>query len=479
VAEAFDVFAAAREVPDRLALVEPARSWSYAELAQLCARALGWLERQGVVVDGSHADPAPVAVLALPTPAQLGMTFALMASQIPVLPLHPRLTHAERTVLLAKARARLCVDDGWLDDPSAALEHHPAPSSLAHDREAPLALVQTSGSTQGPRLALLSERAFRASALASAANLGWHSSDRWLLALPFAHVGGLSILTRCLAARSTLALAALAADGGSLSNAERLSQSLHTLEVSLVSLVPTQLEQLLALAEWQPPKSLRAILLGGAAANAATLERAWQRGLPVLPTYGMTEACSQICTRSPLNARTQGGVGRPLPGIELRVVEGEIQLRGDVLFSGYLDDGEPQAPCSWFCTGDLGHLDSDGCLHVLGRMSDQIITGGENVNPVEVEQALEATVAPRRLCVFGQYDALWGEQVAVAIEGPVDHDLVQHLARVSEQCLASFKRPRQFAFVERLPELASGKLARRALKDSRALRMTRIDYTNT
>jgi len=473
--DTFDVFAAAREVPDRVALVEPDRTWSYQELAELSARALGWLEQHGGLAPSAHPDPSPIAITALPTPAQLGMTFALMAAQIPVLPLHPRLTEAERAPLLAKARVRLCVDDRWLHDQPPAFERRPVPNFPARDGEAPLCLVQTSGSAAGPRLALLSERAFQASARASAANLGWTSSDRWLLALPFAHVGGLSILTRCLAARSTLALSFSGNSERVLSNAARLGESLHLLEVSLVSLVPTQLEQLLALPAWQPPRSLRAILLGGAAASEQTLERAWQRGLPVLPTYGMTETCSQICTRSLESARTQGGVGHPLPGIELCVVDGEIQVRGEVLFSGYLDDGEPQAKTDWFATGDLGHLDSEGCLHVLGRLSDRIITGGENVNPVEVEQALEALVAPRRLCVFGQHDRLWGEQVVVAIEGPVDNDLVQRLARVSQQCLASFKRPRRVAFVERLPELASGKLARRALKDSRTLQTRPID----
>lgn len=474
MAEAFDVFAAAREVPDRVALVEPARTWSYHELAALSARALGWLEQRGVRVDGPQTDTSPIAVLALPTPAQLGMTFALMAAQVPFLPLHPRLTQAERAPLLAKARVRLYVDDSWLRDPPE-LERRPPANSSARDRELPLALVQTSGSTQGPRLALLSERAVRASAVASALNLGWNPTDRWLLALPFAHVGGLSILTRCLAARSTLALSSPSAAERRASNAFCLGESLHALEVSLLSLVPTQLEQLLALPGWQPPRSLRAILLGGAAASEQLLERAWQRGLPVLPTYGMTETCSQICTRSLTGARTEGGVGRPLSGIELRVVEGEIQVRGDVLFSGYLDEDGARAPSTWFTTGDLGQIDSAGCLHVLGRLSDRIITGGENVNPLEVEGALEAVVAPRRLCVFGQHDTLWGEQVVVAIEGPVDNDLVQRLARVSEQCLASFKRPRSVAFVERLPELASGKIARRTLKDSRTLRTAPIE----
>ncbi|HEY6727106.1 MAG TPA: AMP-binding protein [Polyangiaceae bacterium] len=466
----FDVFAAARQAPERLALAEPERHWTYAEMAALSARALGWLQAHGVALAAGAAESA-VAVLAEPTPHQIAMTFALLAAGVPCLPVHPRLTESERSALLARAQSPLYVDTTWQHAPVVA----PAATTLRHSHgpEAPLALVQTSGTTAGPRLACLSRRAFQASAAASAAHLGWTPNDRWLLALPFAHIGGLSILTRCLAARSAIALPlpTLAPRGGPGQNAARVAESLARLEVSLLSLVPTQLEQLLELRGWSAPSTLRAVLVGGAAASVATLERARARGLPVLASYGMTETCSQICTQALRADPPEAGVGHPLPGVEVEIVDGEIYARGSMLFSGYWGEAEVYGPSTWFATSDLGHIDAAGCLHVLGRLADRIISGGENVNPLEVEQVLAPAVAPRRLCVFGRDDALWGEQVAVAIEGAADPTLIDRLLLAS-QALAAFKRPRAVTFVEQLPELASGKLLRRTLKDSSSLALT-------
>jgi len=485
VPEAFDVFAAAREVPQQIALVEPSRSWSYAELAQHSARALGWLRTRGLVLE-PDGPVDPVAVLAAPTPHQIAMTFALMAAGVPCLPVHPRLTEPERSALVAQAGATLYVDAGWQNAPASTREPAEAPGTPADATAglavgaAPLALVQTSGTSVGPRLAVLSERAFLASAQASAAHLGWQPGDRWLLALPFAHIGGLSILTRCLAARSTIALAASPGRGAAArGSAALLGESLEALEVSLLSLVPTQLEQLLELAPeaWRAPR-LRAVLVGGAAATSSMLERARARGLPVLPTYGMTETCSQICTRSVTPEPEDDGVGRPLAGVEVAIVAGEIHVRGAVLFSGYWGESQRYTPATWFATGDLGHVDPNGRLHVLGRLSDRIISGGENVNPLEVEQVLGPALAPRRVCVFGRDDPLWGEQVAIAIEGPVDPELVERIAHVSRTCLAPFKRPRLVTFVEQLPELGSGKILRRALRESAALTLSPIGYTS-
>lgn len=468
----FDIFAAARDAPERLALVQPGRAWSYADLAALCQRALGWLRAQGLEPGSAVTDV--VAVLADPTPHQVAMTFALMAAGVPCLPVHPRLTEPERTALVGHARAALFVDDSWHHAPAVPIE--PAAPKL-HQRtaDALLALVQTSGTTAGPRLAKLSQRAFGASAAAHAAHLGWTPDDRWLLALPFAHIGGLSILTRCLAARSTVALPGPAPRTGSGQSAALVADSMSGLGVSLLSLVPTQLEQLLELDRWRVPSSLRAVLVGGAAANEATLASARARGLPVLPTYGMTETCSQICTRSAAAEAEHGGVGQPLAGVELTLVNDEIHVRGDILFSGYWGEPETYDPSTWFATGDLGHIDAHGCLHVLGRLADRIISGGENVNPLEVEQVLASAVAPRRLCVFGRDDRHWGEQVAVAIEGAADPVLVERITLAS-RALASFKRPRLVAFVEHLPERTSGKVLRRVLKESRSLTLIPVAY---
>ena len=246
---------------------------------------------------------------------------------------------------------------------------------------------------------VLSRRAFVASAHASALNLGWAREDRWLTYLPLAHVGGLSVLTRCLLARST---AVLAPGRG----ARQLAAAVERHRITLLSLVPSLLERLLALEpRWLLPDRVRAILVGGAALPDRLRYEAAARSWPVLATYGLTEACSQVTVqRYGGPGPREPGAGAALPGTEIRIVDGSIHIRGPTLFSGYLPR-DPQAdpsPAGWFDTGDLGTVDSAGRLSVLGRRDDMIVTGGENVSPSEVEAALLACPGVAAACVFAR-----------------------------------------------------------------------------
>ncbi|MBW2464295.1 MAG: AMP-binding protein, partial [Deltaproteobacteria bacterium] len=291
--------------------------------------------------------------------------FAAIDARIPFAPLHPRAAPDE----LAGMRAVL----SSLPDPSEASD------------EIPLAYVFTSGTTGTPQGAMLSRRAFIASARASADNLAYGPGDRWLLGMPLSHVGGLSILTRTLMAGAT----AVVTPEGPMSAAD-VVRRMADADVTHASFVPAMLTRVLS-AGFEAPAGLRAVLIGGAPAGSALLADARQAGWPVLPTYGSTETCSQVATRAPGDVLdTEGRIGRPLPGVQVRIVDGEIYVRGPVLFDGYVgavsslrrrvfdDDG-------YFPTGDLGELDDDGVLWVRGRRTDLIITGGENVFPAGVE----------------------------------------------------------------------------------------------
>ncbi len=341
---------------------------------------------------------------------------AAIAARLPVVLVHPRWTERER---------------------HAALDDLPElpPASV---------VVFTSGSTGRPRGAVLSQRALMASAQASAENLGWRADDRWLLSLSPAHVGGLSILTRCLLARRPVVL-------GSGDVVDTLGRA----RVTLVSWVPAQLARLLDTHPgWRAPPHLRAALLGGAPTPAALRVRARERGLRVLSSYGLTEACSQVTTeREPGDSS-----GPPLPGIEVRIREGRIQVRGPTLLSGYVDGGSPVAADGWLTTSDLGRFDASGNLHVLGRADDVIVSGGENVHPLEVEAVLEADPLVREACVFGIEDATWGQRVAAALvlAPGADPDAIVMRAE-----LAPFKRPRQLFVLDALAHTDSGKLDRR------------------
>ena len=318
--------------------------------------------------------------------------------------------------------------------------------------------MYTSGTTGQARGAVLTRSALLASAQASAANMGWQPDDCWLLAMPIARVGGLSILTRCLIARRAVALAPSF-------DAALVPAWIEQWRTTLASMVPTMLALVFErFPDWRPPPFLRAIQVGGAEAPPRLLKEAAKRKVPVVLTYGCTETCSQVVV-TPYEQRfnpAPGGAGRPLPGAEVRVVDGRIEVRGPMRMAGYLG-AEPLAADDWFDTGDVGMFDAHGCLHVRARRADLIVSGGENVYPAEVERVLEACHGIRAAAVFGVPDETWGQIVAAAFVAdgtpPTDEELVAFL----DHHLARHKRPRRIAFVSQLPQTGAGKLDRAAL----------------
>ncbi|MET0414208.1 MAG: AMP-binding protein [Polyangiaceae bacterium] len=457
------VFEAAREAPQKPAIVLEGRVVNHAELAERVRARLPAL--------APLRDRPPhsfVSVAAPSTLASLELIHALMANEVPFLPLHERLTASERAALLERLGPAFHIDG---DDERTELTPLLGVQSLpgaADGPEAPLALIMTSGTTGAPRAALLSRRAFHASARASADNLGWRADDRWLLCLPLAHIGGLSVVTRCLLARKPLVLAD---SWQHASSGEALLGALVDGRATLVSVVPTQLSRLLQLVPTAEPlpAPLRAILTGGAATPASLLAECSARGWPVLTSYGSSEACSQIATQSPGESPLAGGCGRPLAAVSVRIdPEGRIQLKGPTLFSGYHPGAaDPFETDGWLRTQDLGRFDADGVLHVLGRADEVIISGGENVAPWEVERALESCPGVRQACVFGVVDERWGQAVAAALLlEPGTREAT--LARVREHVrreLAGYKAPRVVVFDPSLPREDSGKLFKRRIRD--------------
>ena len=422
------ILAAAGEEPDRVAVVDGARAWTFAEVAVLARRRIEGLARE-------VREAVPYPLVGSNTLDVIVTLYALLELRIPALLVHPQLTAVERTRLAAAA-----LSAGRVANPGAAV------------------IIHTSGTGGEPRGAVLTRAALAASAQASAANLGWETGDRWLLCMPIARVGGLSILTRSLAARRTVVLAPAF-------DAERFPEWVAGHEVTLASVVPTMLARVLeANPGWTAPPHLRALLLGGATAAPKLLARAAAHGVPVVVTYGMTETCSSVAATPYAGRRATAdwGAGLALPGIALRVRDGRIEVRGPVLMAGYWNEA-PLAPDDWFDTGDLGEIDARGCVHVHARRADLIVTGGENAYPAEVERALEAFPGIAAAGVFGVPDETWGHTVAAVLVAertpPPDAALIDYLTRQ----LAPHKRPRHVCYVERLPVAPTGKLDRRAL----------------
>jgi o-succinylbenzoate---CoA ligase len=429
MSDLLSIRAAAAEAGAAPALGCAGRTFTFGQLAALVEAELPGLAR--ACVDGR-----PHPLVAANTLATVVTLLALLELRVPALLIHPRLTAVERDALLAET-AR----GGGVPPADAA------------------AIIHTSGTTGAARGAVLTRSALLASAAASAANLGWNDDDCWLMCMPLARVGGLSILTRSLAARRRVALA----DGFDAAGFPAL---IERERVTLASLVPTMLARVLdAHPGWTPPARLRAVLVGGAAAAPRLLARAAERGLPIILTYGLTETCSQVVA-TPYADRFAPfgcGAGRPLPGAMVRVVDGRIEVRGPMLMAGYWN-APPLAPDAWFDTGDLGAFDAGGFLHLHARRADLIVTGGENVYPAEVEAVLERCPGVAAAAVFGVPDETWGQTVAALLVAdrsqPPDDSALAHWI---EARLAPHKRPRQIAFVPRLPQTAAGKLDRGAL----------------
>jgi o-succinylbenzoate---CoA ligase len=420
------VIRAAAMRPDRLAVVDDHERLTYAELEAQARRAAGALAQRGIS-QGDHV------ALALPAGAQFcAALHACMLLGAVAVPIDLRLAGDERRV---RARTAKIVVEEPLDGPPIEATHDPDPAEVA-------ALMHTSGTTAAPKPVSLSYGNWLASALGSAVALGLDQTDRWLCPLPLAHVGGLSILLRS-------AVYATTAVVHSRFEPEKVTAALTypTGAATMISLVATMLDRLLDAGLREPP-ALRWALLGGGPIPSSLLERARAQGVPVAPTYGMTEACSQIAT-----------FGWPLPGVEL-----QVSARGEVLVRGPMISKPALAHDGWLHTGDLGALDASGRLNLRGRLSEVIVTGGENVAPAEVEEALLAHPAVADAAVYGRPDPEWGEAVIAAVvlrDGLAvePEELKIHCA----QRLARFKVPKQFKFTQGLPRTASGKLVRREL----------------
>jgi len=300
--------------------------------------------------------------------------------------------------------------------------------------------VHTSGSTGVGTPVALTYANWLWSALGSSVSLGHPRDGRWLCALSLGHVGGLSVLLRAVIGATTVILH------------ERFKMQVVLEELArpegptAVSLVPTTLQRLLDAGLERPP-ALRTALLGGAPAPAALLDRARDAGVPVVTTYGLTEACSQVATG-----------GAPLFCTRVRIADD-----GEILVSGPTVAPAAAGPDGWLHTGDLGELMPDGTLRVTGRAADTIVTGGENVAPTEVEAVLERHPAVEEAAVHGRPDPEWGEAVVATVVLRAPATEAQLIAHCSAH-LAPYQAPKAVTFADVLPRTPSGKLRRAALR---------------
>ena len=485
--------------PAHLAVQCGQAQWSFAELDRQATRLARQLASVGV--QEGHR----VALLAANSLAYVAFVHALTRLGAILVPLNLRLTLEELCWQVRDVHASLLVydtDNAHLAQEIGRVVPQLPLSALANgskqgetvlselpekdvplrtliDLAAPQAILYTSGTTGQPKGALITYGMQWWNAVGSALNLGHSPDDRWLACLPLFHIGGLSILMRSVIYGISVIL-------HKKFDPVIINQALLEDKITIISVVAVMLQRMLAALDDDGkvgegaayPATLRCVLLGGGPVPRPLLEECLLRDIPVVQTYGLTEACSQAVTLSPADAkRKPASAGRPLPPVQLRIMHdsrpaapgepGEIFLRGPTITPGYVDKAEATAQAfqdGWFATGDIGYLDEDGYLYVLDRRADLIISGGENVYPAEIESVLLSHPAVEEVGVCGQADSQWGQTpVAFVVLKAGSAASAQELVGYTAQKLARYKRPRVIYFTGQLPRTSSGKLIRREL----------------
>jgi len=463
--------------PERPALWDGARGpLAWGALERESARAAGRLHAAGLGAGDR------VLVCAASSLAVAVAQVACLRLGLVLVPANPAYRARELGALVADARPRAAlVDDaararGLCDADPRLLVTTPelpladaAPPRL--DRAAPAApalLAYTSGTTGRPKGALLSHGNLHATAEALRLAWRWTPDDRLVHALPLFHMHGLGVgLFGTLHAGASALLLPRFEPGLVLDAA-----AAHG--ATLFFGVPTMWHRLAEHPRAETLRGLRLCVSGSAPLAAALHERlATAAGVRVLERYGMTE--TGMLASNPLEGeRRAGTVGFPLPGVELRLAEpaGEVEVRGPNVFAGYRDRPEANAaaftPDGWFRTGDLGAFDREGYLRIVGRAKELVISGGFNVHPREVEEALRAHPEVEDAAVVGTPSPEWGELVTAYLVSRRELGLEEIRAHCAP-LLAPYKHPRRVHRVAELPKNALGKLERRRLRDGEVL----------
>jgi fatty-acyl-CoA synthase len=498
----------AAQNPQRTALIFEDRRLSYGVFNGRCNRLAGALAARGV----GKGDR--VAALLLNGNAFLEALFACAKLGALFVPLNYRLSGEEVAFILEDAGARLVfyhgafaslLADARLEntaiqgirvdaeasdgDGRDKDEHYEALIEAGTNREPEIdiapddaaLMMYTSGTTGRPKGAVLSH-----------ATLTWHCMNTMLSPLevsrddvvltvaPLFHIGGLNIHT--LPALQRGATVVILAQFDPLTTLQAIERDRAT----LLFMVPAMWQALSQVPDIEDfdLSSLASAITGGAPCPIPVIEFFQQRGVNFVEGFGLTETAPSICVLESEHAvRKNGSVGRPLMLTRLAIVDGddrpvergevgELVVRGPNVFVGYWNRPEATAEAfrsGWFHTGDLARQDDDGFYYIVERKKDMLISGGENVYPAEVEQALYRHPKIREVSVIGIPDERWGEvPMAFVVVQPDEHLDLDELTDFCAGRLARFKTPRRLVELEALPRTATGKVLKRSLREQAA-----------
>ncbi|MEQ4451364.1 o-succinylbenzoate--CoA ligase [Kosakonia sp. YIM B13605] len=421
------------------------QSLNWRELCMRIDRLASGFARQGVQSgDG-------VMLRARNQPETLLAWLALLQCGARVLPLNPQLPATQLEALLPQLTLRFALDleshAAYAGLTSLALSEADGDFAVDWQPQRLASMTLTSGSTGLPKAAVHTCAAHFASAQGVLALIPFTAKDDWLLSLPLFHVSGQGILWRWLLAGARITVRQKAP----------LEQALAG--CSHASLVPTQLWRLL---NDNVPVSLKAVLLGGAAIPVELTQQARERGIRSWCGYGLTEFASTVCAKE---ADGQPDVGYALPGREVKIVGEEVWLRAASMASGYWCNGEllPLVNSEgWFATRDRGEL-NNGCLTIHGRLDNLFFSGGEGIQPEEVERIIARHPQVQQVLVVPVDDAEFGQRPVAVVEcaGDVNADA---LSQWVADKLARFQQPVRWLMLPAALKNGGIKISRRAVQ---------------
>jgi acyl-CoA synthetase (AMP-forming)/AMP-acid ligase II len=503
----------AKRCPDRVAIIFPDhhRQLTYAELDHRCDAFVAWLRERNI----KPADR--IAYLGKNNDIYFSVLLGAIRAGVVIVPLNWRLTAAELAYQLQDSHSRLLIHDRDLTAVAAqavalsgdvialvptesetsgeslhaslsrSAPRYPAP----HDQDQVLLQLYTSGTTGRPKGVLISQYALSLTRHAELITPGFDHLQEGaviLSAMPNAHVGGMSWVLMGLVRFGTVVLTADASPANMLTLLRRY-RAQHSFMVPTV--IRSIVDELRSRGE--PAPELTGIYYGAMAMSESLLRETLQLfNCAFVQFFGMTEIAGSATFLSPqdhdlLKPHLLRTVGKPYPGVGVEIrgtdrgvlprnMHGEIWIKAPSVMLGYsnLPDKTAEALVDgWYASGDGGYLDDEGYLHLTDRIKDLIISGGENVYPAEVEEALRRHPAVLDAAVVALPDDRWGEMVAAAIElRPGLRATPSELQSFAREQIAAFKCPKVVCFVDRLPRTVSGKVqraeVRRQLREERA-----------
>lgn len=461
------------------ALITSGSEISYKELNERITKTSAWLSSKGI------KEHTKAAILSSNNPGYVILLSALWNLNACVIPLNIMLSDSELIEIINFSDAEfLFYNKDEKPEPEVTIPRIDMSKTSTGsgsikvpglDPDAVSLVMFTSGATGRPKGVMHSLNDLLNSSDNSNDLLNQKPEDRWIASLPFYHIGGLSIIIRTFRYGSSLVIPS------SLKN-DSLTGAFNDLKPTHASLVSTQLKRMLE-SGWKPSAELKKILLGGGFADVKLIKDAISAGCKISNVYGSTETSAFVTagnTETAINKPLSSG--RALGSNKIFIVDdqlneekagrtGEILILSRALFHGYYKDEKESAKkltSKGFRTGDVGHLDKDGDLFVEARRTDLIITGGENVNPLEVETALNNIPGISDSCVFAMPDIEWGQIVAAAVvlEKEVS---IKEISDYLKDKIAGYKAPKRFYPVESIPRSPLGKILREKVREELGL----------